>query len=122
LYVSSDRRDTDFTAILTDVYPDGRSMLIGEGASRMRLRNSVSKEELMTPGDIYAVTVELPNTALTFLPGHRVRLTVSSSDYPKFAVNWNDGGAMYGEGPGVKAVNRIYLDRQHASSVVLPVR
>jgi predicted acyl esterase len=120
LYVSSDRRDTDFTAILTDVYPDGRSMLIGEGVCRMRLRNSLSKEELITPDEIYPITVEVPHTALTFLAGHRVRLIVSSSDYPKFAVNWNDGGPMYTEGPGMKALNRIYVDPQHPSAILLP--
>lgn len=122
LYVSSDRKDTDFTAILTDVYPDGRSMLVGEGIRRMRLRESVSREDLMRPGEIYPVTIELPNTALTFMPGHRVRVIISSSDYPKFAVNWNDGGPMYGTGPGVAATNRVWMDGEHASAVELPGR
>ena len=122
LYVSSDRTDTDFAMILTDVYPDGRSMLIGEGARRMRLRNSVSKEELLKPGEIYPVTVEIPAVGLTFPAGHRVRLIVSSSDFPKFARNWNDGGVMYGEGPGVKAANSIFVNREHSSVLVLPVR
>ncbi len=121
LYVSSDRIDTDFTVIMTDVYPDGRSMLIGEGIRRMRLRDSLSKEELITPMDIYPVTIDVPNTALTFLAGHRLRLIVSSSNFPKFALNWNNGGAMYSDGPGVKALNRVYLDRQHPSAIVLPV-
>jgi predicted acyl esterase len=122
LYVASDQRDTDFTVILTDVYPDGRSMLVGEGIRRMRLQNSTAKEEMATPGEIYPITVEVPATALTFLPGHRVRVLVSSSDFPMFAVNQNDGGPMYSSGPGVKAVNRIYLDRDHPSAVLLPVR
>ena len=122
LYVSSDRRDTDFTAILTDVYPDGRSMLIGEGVRRLRLRDSLAKEEMIVPGQIYPVTIDIPNTALTFLAGHRPRLIVSSSDSPRFAVNWNDGGPMYTQGPGVKAVNRIYMDREHPSAVSLPAR
>jgi predicted acyl esterase len=121
LYASSDRTDTDFAAILTDVYPDGRSILIGEAIQRMRLRNSASKEEFMTPGEVYPVTIEIPSAALTFLPGHRVRLIVSSSDFPKFARNWNDGGPMYGAGPGVKAVNSIYADEVHASAILLPV-
>jgi predicted acyl esterase len=121
LWVSSDRKDTDFVILLTDVYPDGRSMLVGEGIRRMRLRNSPSHEELMTPGEIYPVTVELESTALTFQPGHRIRMLVTSSDYPKFAVNWNDGAPMYGQGPGVRAANRVYADAAHPSAIVLPV-
>ena len=63
LFVSSDRPDTDFTAILTDVYPDGRSMLVTEGIRRMRFRNTTSKEELMTPGQTYPITIELTTDA-----------------------------------------------------------
>jgi predicted acyl esterase len=121
LYVSSDRKDTDFAAILTDVHPDGRSILTGEGIRRMRLRSSYSKEEFMTPGEVYPVTIEIPSAALTFLPGHRVRLIVSSSDFPKFAKNLNDGGPMYANGPGVKAVNSVYMDEVHPSAILLPV-
>jgi predicted acyl esterase len=122
LWVSSDCKDTDVVLLLTDVYPDGRSMLVGEGIRRMRLRSSAAREELITPGEIYPVTIELDETALTFQPGHRVRAIVTSSDYPKYAVNWNDGGPMYGEGPGVKAANRVYMDAAHPSAIVLPVR
>ncbi len=75
---------------------------------------------MLVPGQTYPVTIDIPNSALTFLSGHRVRLIVSSSDSPKFAVNWNDGGPMYTHGPGVKAVNRIHMDRQHPSAVLLP--
>jgi predicted acyl esterase len=122
LWVSTDRKDTDFAILLTDVYPDGRSMLIGEGIRRLRLRNSADREESVTPGEIYPMTVEIQAAALTFQASHRMRLVVTSSDYPKFAVNWNDGGPMYGEGPGVKAMNRIYVDARHPSALVLPVQ
>ncbi|MCI0390176.1 MAG: CocE/NonD family hydrolase [Acidobacteria bacterium] len=121
LLVSSDRTDTDFTAILTDVYPDGRSMLITEGIRRMRFRNTTSEEELMKPGEVYPVTIELTNTALTFLKGHRVRLIVSSSNYPKYALNLNDGGPMYRKGAGVVATNSVYATKQHPSALILPV-
>ncbi|MGH9845055.1 MAG: CocE/NonD family hydrolase [Blastocatellia bacterium] len=121
LFVSSDRTDTDFTAILTDVYPDGRSMSITEGIRRMRFRNTTTKEELMKPGEVYPVTIELTNTALTFLKGHRVRLIVSSSNHPKYAVNLNDGGPMYKKGAGVVATNRVYAGGKHRSALVLPV-
>ena len=69
LFVSSDRSDTDFCVRLTDVYPDGRSLIVTQGIRRMRFRNSNSTEELMTPGQVYPVTVELQDLALTFLPG-----------------------------------------------------
>jgi putative CocE/NonD family hydrolase len=121
LFVSSDRTDTDFTAILTDVYPDGRSMLVTEGIRRMRFRNTTSKEELMTPGQIYAITIELTNTALTFLKGHRARVIISSSNHPRFALNLNDGGPMYKKGKGLVALNTVYADKKHPSALVLPV-
>ncbi len=121
-FVSSDRPDTDFMAILTDVYPDGRSMLVTEGIQRMRFRNTSSKEEFLEAGTTYAVTVALNNTALTFPAGHRIRLIVSSSDSPRYAVNFNDGGPMYEKKTGQVALNKIYCDRQHASALTLPAQ
>jgi len=121
LFVASDRTDTDFTAILTDVYPDGRSMSVTEGIRRMRLRNSTTKEELLKPGEVYPVTIELTNTALTFLKGHRVRVIISSSNYPKYALNLNDGGPMYRKGAGLVATNTVYADKQRPSALILPV-
>lgn len=121
LHVSSDRLDTDFTAVVTDVYPDGRSMLVTEGIRRMRFRNTTSREELMTPGEVYAVTIELTNTAITFRKGHRVRVIISSSNYPKYAVNPNDGGPMYKKEKGLVAANSVYADAKHPSALVLPV-
>jgi predicted acyl esterase len=121
LQVSSDRTDTDFSAVLTDVYPDERSMLVAEGIRRLRFRNSTSKEELATPGEVYKITVELNNTAITFRKGHRVRLIVSSSNHPKYAVNLNDGGAMYREGKGLVATNRVHHSTEHPSALILPV-
>src|SRR5207249_2884087 len=121
LYVSSDRPDTDFTATLTDVYPDGRSMLVTEGIQRMRFRNGASKEEFMKPGEIYPVTIRLTNTAITFRKGHKVRVLISSSNYPKYALNRNEGGPMYGKEGGVVANNSVYFDASHPSALQLPV-
>ena len=121
LFVSSDRTDTDFTAIVTDVYPDGRSMLVTEGIRRMRFRNSTSREELMKPGEVYPVTLELTNTALTFVKGHRIRVVISSSNHPKFALNLNDGGPMYQKGKGVVARNSVQLGGDHPSRLILPI-
>ncbi|MBK9707357.1 MAG: CocE/NonD family hydrolase [Acidobacteria bacterium] len=121
LFVSSDRPDTDFTAILTDVHPDGRSMSITEGIRRMRLRNSTSKVEFIKPGEVYPVTIDLSTTALTFLKGHRIRLIVSSSIYPKYALNLNDDGLMYRKGTGQVATNSVYVDKKRPSALILPV-
>jgi uncharacterized protein len=121
LHVSSDRLDTDFTAIVTDVYPDGRSMLVTEGIRRMRFRNTTSRAEMMKPGEVYPITVELTNTAITFLKGHRVRVIISSSNHPKYAVNLNDGGPMYKKGTGMVATNTVYADAMRPSALVLPV-
>jgi predicted acyl esterase len=108
LSVSSDCEDTDFTVRLTDVYPDGRSMLICGGIRRMRFRNSFSSEELMIPGNIYEVTIELKNIAYTFLSGHRLRIIISSSDYPIFHANLNNGDSLYVPGDTIVALNKVY--------------
>jgi len=121
LYVSSDCRDTDFFAILTDVYPDDRSTLIVESIQRMRFRNSTAEAELMTPGEIYQVTIEFPNTAITFLEGHCIRLLVSSSSYPMYSINANDGRKMYAQDKGVIAVNSVYHDVSYLSNLSLPM-
>jgi predicted acyl esterase len=118
LFVSSDRRDTDFVVRLCDVYPDGRSMLVTDGIRRMRFRNSYIEEELMEPGKIYTVTIELPNTALTFLKGHKVRISVSSSNYPRFDVNPNNGGRLYQDVEKLVATNTVYHDAGHLSTLV----
>ena len=75
----------------------------------------------MKPGEVYPVTIELTSTALTFLKGHRVRVIVSSSNYPKYALNLNDGGPMYRKGTGLVATNTVYADRQRPSALILPV-
>jgi putative CocE/NonD family hydrolase len=121
LTVSSDRLDTDFTAIVTDVYPDGRSILVTEGIRRMRFRNTTSREEMMNPGQPYAITIDLTNTAITFLKGHRVRVIISSSNHPKYALNLNDGGPMYRKGNALVAINTVYADSRHPSALILPV-
>ena len=119
LFVSSNRVDTDFCVRLTDVYPDGRSLVMTQGIRRTRFRNSSSTPELMTPGQIYPVTVELQDLALTFLRGHRLRVDVCSADYPHYDKNRNDGGPMYSSGPSYSALNTVYHDAAHASRIVL---
>ncbi|MBD3336660.1 MAG: CocE/NonD family hydrolase, partial [Candidatus Eisenbacteria bacterium] len=91
LYASSDRIDTDFTAKLTDVYPDGRSMLVCDGILRARHRLSMESEDFLTPNQVYEFEILIGNTAIVFNHGHRIRLAVSSSNYERFDVNPNTG-------------------------------
>lgn len=97
-WVSLDRTDSDLNVRLTDVYPDGKSYVLGEGIRRLRLRDTLSTASLLTPGQVYAVRVRLDDIAHTFLPGHRLRITVAGSSSPRFHANLNNGGAMYTAG------------------------
>ena len=121
LFVASNRRDTDFAVRLCEVYPDGRSMILTQGIRRMRFRNSYTNEEVLTPGQVYQVTVELQNLALTVLPGHRLRIDITSSDYPHFDINLNNGGALYVAGDTLIATNYVYHDAVRSSRVLLPM-
>jgi hypothetical protein len=115
LSVSSDRTDTDFAVRLTDVYPNGSSIILVQGICRARFRNSLSTEQLMTPGVIYQIPVQLQNLAYTFRQGHRLRIVVSSADYPMYDANLNNGGPMYTNGPAFIATNSIYHDAVNLS-------
>jgi len=121
LFVSSDRTDTDFCVRLTDVYPDGRSLIVTQGIKRMRFRNGCENEELMVPGDVYPVTIELQNMALTFLSGHCLRIVVCSADYPHFDKNLNNGGEMYVPGPSYVAFNSVFHDEGFPSRIVISI-
>jgi hypothetical protein len=123
LYVSSDRYDTDFAIRLTDVYPNGSSMLVSDGIFRMRFRNGYTTNDTstVTLNQVYPITIPLPDVALTFKAGHRIRLDITSSNYPRYDCNLNNGQQMYTAGDTVVAINNIYFDNLHASYVNLPV-
>jgi len=123
LKVSSDRPDTDFTVRLTDVYPDGRSMLLLEGIRRMRFRNGYTAADtaMMSPAIVYEAVVELSYTAHTFLQGHKMRVDIASANYPRFAMNLNNGGAMYVAGDTLSANNSVYVNAQNNSYISLPL-
>ncbi len=122
LWVASSALDTDFTVKLTDVYPDGRSMLVLDGILRMRFRDGDDHEVLMEPGQVYPVTVDLWSTAITFNAGHRIRVAVSSSNWPRFHVNPNNGGPLYlSDDDKVVAEQTLYHDAVHPSHLLLPV-
>jgi uncharacterized protein len=121
LWAASDGLDTDFTAKLCDVYPDGRSMLVADGIVQARHRNSLSEEEFLTPGAPEAFTIDLWSTALVFAPGHRIRLDVSSSNWPRFETNPNTGAPFGGVETRRIARQTVYHDAARPSSLDLPV-
>jgi len=121
LYVSSSAVDTDFTGKLVDVWPNGFAQNLTEGILRLRYRNSQEKPELANPGETYHITVDLWATSNVFLAGHKLRLEVSSSNFPRFDRNMNTGEEQARATRMVKATNVIYHDKAHPSALVLPV-
>jgi putative CocE/NonD family hydrolase len=121
LWASSTATDTDFTAKLCDVYPDGRSMIVLDGIIRARHRNSMETSELMVPGKIYEFEIDLWSTSLVFSPGHRIRVAISSSNAPRFEPNPNTGKPSGVDDETKVATNTIYLDAKHPSHILLPV-
>src|SRR5580704_1854689 len=121
LYVSSSAVDTDFTGMLVDVWPNGFAQNLTSGILRMRYRNSQEKAELANPGETYHVTVDLWATSNVFLAGHKLRLEVSSSNFPRFDRNLNTGEIQARGTRMIKATNVIYHDKTHPSALVLPV-
>lgn len=127
LWASSSALDTDFTAKLTDVhppsadYPGGIDMNLEDGIIRARFRNSLEKQELMKPGETCEFTIQLYPTSNLFKAGHRIRLDISSSNFPRFDVNPNTGEPLNAQRRMVTAANTIYHDRAHPSRVILPV-
>ena len=127
LYASSTAVDTDFTAKLIDVYPlskdypSGYEMNITDGIIRARYRDSREKQEFMKPGEIYEFMIEPFPTANVFKKGHRIRLDLSSSNFPRFDVNPNTGEPLGWERRKMKADSTIYHDATHPSHVILPI-
>ncbi|HUS99915.1 MAG TPA: CocE/NonD family hydrolase [Candidatus Thermoplasmatota archaeon] len=120
LFVSSDCPDTDFTVKLTDVYPDGRSMFITDGILRMRNRNGQDHWEFMEPGTIYEVLVDLWSTSYIWNTGHRIRVEVSSSNYPRFLNNPNTADRIGKNTTYDIAHNVLYIDSTQPSCIILP--
>ncbi|EFH89848.1 CocE/NonD family hydrolase [Ktedonobacter racemifer] len=123
LSISSSARDTDFTGKLVDVYPNGRAEILTDGVLRARYRESFSEPRLLEPGQIYELRLNLWATSNLFKAGHRIRLEVSSSNFPRFDRNSNTGGTIETETEKefVQAVNRVYHESAHPSYLVLPV-
>jgi len=120
LYVSSSARDTDFVVKLVDVRPDGTALNIQEGALRMRYRDGFTDPRLMRPAEVYRARIDVRAIAYYLPPGHRLRLQVSSSNFPRLERNLNTGGNNFDERVGVVALNRVYTTRDHPSAVLIP--
>lgn len=121
LYASSSAVDTDFTGKLVDVWPNGFAQNLTEGIIRARYRDSQVKAELMNPGQVYKFTIDLWSTGNVFKAGHKLRLEISSSNFPRFDRNPNTGADPESATRWVKATNVIYHDSAHPSVLVLPV-
>ncbi|MBB4630889.1 CocE/NonD family hydrolase [Sphingosinicella soli] len=121
LHVSSSAPDTDFAVKLVDVAPDGTAWIIGDTILRARYRNGMDKPEMMKAGEIYALKPTPIATSIRFGAGHRIRIEISSSNFPKFVRNLNTGGPNETESKGVVAVNGIHHGAASLSYVELPV-
>jgi hypothetical protein len=121
LYASTSVRDTDFTAKLVDVLPDGYARNLTDGILRLRYRNSLEKPEPASPGQIYRIAIDAGVTSDVFLKGHRIRLEISSSNFPRFDRNPNTGGRIADETRLLKAAQTVYHDRARPSQLALMV-
>jgi putative CocE/NonD family hydrolase len=127
LWAASNALDTDLTAKLVDVYPPtadfpaGVDLNIADSIVRARYRNGLGKAELLKPGQPYEFTIEMYPTSLVFKRGHRIRLDVSSSNFPRFDVNPNTGEPLNNNRRSQAAENTIYLDAEHPSRIILPL-
>jgi putative CocE/NonD family hydrolase len=123
LFVSSDCKDTDFTAKLVDVYPDGTAYNLQTSVLRARYREGFTKPVFMSGNseDVYALQIDLDASSNYFEPGHRIRLQVSSSDFPLYERNLNTGGKNYDESTWLVARNAVHHSAEHPSRLILPI-
>jgi putative CocE/NonD family hydrolase len=121
LFASTSAVDTDFTALLVDVDETGYARFLTDGIVRARYRESTKTASLVTPGKIYQYTIDLWATANVFKTGHRIRLYVSSSNFPRFNRNLNTGEDIAGSSRSVRAHQTIYHDPDHQSALMLPL-
>ena len=126
-WAASDGPDTDVTAKLIDVYPPnadfpgGVDLNIGDSIVRARYRNGPGAASMLAPGQPYEFTIEMYPTSLVFKRGHRIRLDVSSSNFPRFDVNPNTGEPLNANRRWRVATHSVYHDAQHASQIILPI-
>jgi len=121
LYLSSDVKDTDITIKLIDVYPDGTAYNLDETIQRVRYREGYDKEVFMEKDKVYKVNMTPMSTSNYFKKGHKIRIEISSSNFPRFARNLNTGGDNYNETESIIANNTIYHSKKYLSSITLPI-
>jgi uncharacterized protein len=122
LYVSSSAKDTDFTFRVDDVYPDGRAFNLIENIQRMRYRDGYNKPPVwMEPGKVYKVTFQPIDFSNYFFPGHRLRLEISSSNFPRFDRNLNTGGTNYDETQFIVAHNAVHHSAEYPSKITITI-
>jgi putative CocE/NonD family hydrolase len=123
LFAATSARDTDWTAILCEVFPDGRSINLQEGIVRARYRDSLADPSLLEPDRVYQYEIPLGPVGVEIAAGNAIRVTISSSDFPQWDRNLNTGGPLFSEGPSAAVVARqtVLHDAAHASYVTLPV-
>jgi hypothetical protein len=122
IYLSSDRKDTDVTVKIIDVYPDGRAYNLDETIQRVRYRDGYEKPvSMMEPGKVYRIALQPMTTSNYFAPGHRIRIEVSSSNFPRFDRNMNTGGNNFDETTGLVAKNVIHHSKKYPSSIRITV-
>jgi putative CocE/NonD family hydrolase len=119
--VESSAVDTDFTAKLVDVGPDGFARNLADGIIRARYRDSREKAALLTPGRVYKVSIDLWSTSNVFLKGHALRLEISSSNFPRFDRNLNTAEQPESGKQFISASNVIFHDHNHPSALIVPI-
>jgi hypothetical protein len=121
LYVSTSANDTDFTAKLVDVQPDGKPLLVTDGIQRLRYRLSLSNPAYVKRNQAYQISVDTGVTSYVFAPHHRIRLEVSSSNFPRYDRNMNATGPNADQSKFVKARQTVFHQKGYPSAVILPV-
>lgn len=121
LFAGTDGRDTDWMIKLVDVYPDGFAMNVAEGMLRARFRNGVDKMELLQPGQVYEYEIDMAGTANVFQPGHRIRVDITSSNFPQFDRNPNTGEDLGASSKTRVAAQTLHHGAAKASHILLPV-
>jgi putative CocE/NonD family hydrolase len=121
LWVSSDAKDTDFAVKLIDVLPDGTAYNLDDTIQRARYREGYDKQVFMQPGGVYELTIGPMTTSNHFEQGHRIRIEIAGSNFPRYARNLNTGGSNYDESEGVVARNSVHHSARYPSRIRLPV-
>jgi hypothetical protein len=121
LFAASSAPDTDFTAKLTDVRPDGYAQNIAEGVVRARFRDSLDLPTLIKPGAVHEYTIDMWSTSHVFKAGHRLRLEVSSSNFPRYDRNQNTGHELGADAETRPAIQTVFHDSRYPSHLILPL-